>query len=121
MARYILTYTVSEFPEVHASGNVTAKFGEQIQLSCNVSINKGPSRTTVGKFTWIKDGNVVFTSYCSSLSSTKPLVLNVSSPDVGGIYTCYLEYLLRGVLKRNITNSMIVKGQLNNPYGYELL
>ncbi|XP_031556345.1 uncharacterized protein LOC116293089, partial [Actinia tenebrosa] len=103
----------SELPGIEVSNNVSAEFGDNIVLSCNLTITQAASasQTELTKLMWAKDGRLIEKVLYPREQSLKSLKIYVDRPEVGGIYSCHLTSKLRKVKEYNVTGSTYVSVQ----------
>lgn len=112
-AWFYLIVTGNELPGIEVSKNVSAKFGDKIVLSCNLTISQAASadQTKLTKLMWAKDGGLIEEVLYPREQSLKSLKIDVDRPEVGGIYTCHLTSKLRNVKEYNVTDNIYVSGK----------
>jgi len=98
----ILLMTGEDLPVARVVPNVTASYGDKVQLYCNLTHKNNEQTTPIERVTFLKNGIPV--KYTSDV--TQPLILpNVTARD-GGNYSCKILVKLDRKQPYNIAPTM---------------
>ncbi|EDO34304.1 predicted protein [Nematostella vectensis] len=99
----------SEIPTIQVSEGETVKFGESINLGCNVTMGSNSLWNSIDHSAWIKDDKVIDETLCPDRDKLDNLVIKIDKPEKAGVYTCVLTAKLRNTRPYKIYGNITIQ------------